>query len=73
MRKVTKKDIDWVVNATFGKHTDPDKFIKTLPLRDNPKTLEMIVRSAQVLPHLDIFVVAGLQTARRWRNEVHDQ
>ena len=66
MRKVTKKDIDWVVNATFGKHTDPDKFIKTLPLRDIAKALIMVWEAGEVdvapakdAPHPDCYYHGG--------------
>jgi len=33
MKKITKKDIDWVCNASFGRHKSPDIAIKKFTLR----------------------------------------
>jgi hypothetical protein len=39
MRRVTKKDIDWVVKASFGRHADVESMKNRLPLKSIAKVL----------------------------------
>ena len=51
MRSVTDKDVREIIKRAFGRHGSPERFAKSLPLKDVAKKLIQVWEARYPFPH----------------------